>query len=477
MNFRWKRLRLSARLALMVFLAELLLLAAFGLTTYIFCHRQFLISFDSGLVANAEALASLLEEDDNGQVGLEFSDEIMTRFSKGRRPDLLMIVNGDGTIIDISREFDDPPDWAREPVEEAVFRNFSHDKRDYRGVSLPFEVKTEGPDAAGKHHVTIFFASATHDMDERLEQIARFLAGAVGLLLLISGPVAGLVAYRGLTPLRRLALEAGRIGERSLHLRLTSDPLPADLVPLAGAVNTVLERIEAAFERERRFSSAAAHELRTPLSLLKSGVQAAQLSARDPVSDRKVLEELLEDITRLENLCEVLLALTAADAGEAESAWTAQEWLDCLARVVNEFRPVATSQNSTLELAAPPAPAPSTPMRVDETATRRILANLLDNALRHGGKGIHISVAVEWFNVSATLAVEDDGPGVTDEIESHLFERFFRADKARSRATGGLGLGLSLSRGLARSLGGDLRFQRPTTQRGCRFVWQIAFAS
>jgi two-component system heavy metal sensor histidine kinase CusS len=313
-------------------------------------------------------------------------------------------------------------------------------------------------------------------MDDRLEDVAEFLAFAVGALLLASGGLAWIIARGGLAPVRKLARETDRIGERSLHLRLATERVPPDLIPLAKAVNALLKRLTAALDRERQFSADAAHELRTPVAVLKSGVQAALLTKRRVADDQKAFEELLDEVKRLEKLCESLLLIASPERdGKPEALLDPRDWIACVAETVEDFRTLALANESELSFHPPSAVSGSVALRTDEATARRITANLVENAIRHGGGGVRIDVTVSLDAEGASLVVEDNGVGIAPENEDRLFDRFFRADKARARATGGVGLGLAISRALAEAAGGSVRYERPP-QRGSRFIWSVALA-
>lgn len=473
---RWSRLPLSTRLALLVLGAEFAILGLFAATVYVYCRREFLRAFDSALLANAEAIASRVERDASGKVELEAAGGLDARFARRKSPDLFLVVDAGGAVLFQSGGLAGLPPGLSGMPDHAVFSDFTWRARPYRGVVIRAAPEDSAAGPAGGLKVWVFYGSSAHGLQERLEDVVQFLAWALGLLLLVSGGLAGWVARRGLAPLRRLAADTGAIGAATLHRRLATEGLPADLVALAGSVNGLLERIAGTLERERQFSADAAHELRTPVSTLKSGIQAALVSPREAGEDRRVLEDLLEDVTRLEALCEALLAMAGAEGAHAAPGLAASEWLECVTASVEEFRPAALRSGAVLELAVERADAGAAgSLRADRVATRRVLANLVDNALRHGGPGHRVDVRARLGPAGATLLVEDDGPGVPPEDEPRLFDRFFRADRARARANGGTGLGLALSRALARSLGGDLEYEH-RAPGGSRFVWTVTAA-
>ena len=467
------RLRLSIRLALLVFLVEALLLGSFALVIYYFCENQFYQSFDNALQANAEAIATLIEKDEEG-LELEFADEVMQRFSRKKRPDLFAVILPGGAILEKSSSLDELPMAISEEENRIRFGDFRFMKQIYRGIVIPVVRGTDeaNESSGGKSGVSVFFGACTHDIEEQLEEITEFLLWFFSAGLVISGLLAGLVVWRGLAPLRRLTRATGTIGENTLNQRLPVDGLPPDLMPLTRAMNALLDRLERAFERERRFSADAAHEIRTPVATLKSGIQAALLNPPNEQEDRKTLQDLLEDVHRLEDLCNSLLLVASGQIDSSRDGMEVEGWIGDVESALESLRPLAESHLSHLEYSIPDSFPKNIKVRADSTSTRRVVTNLVDNAIRHGGTEKKIAVRVECDESAILLIVEDDGPGVSKEDIPRLFERFFRVDQARARSKGGTGLGLAICRSLVEAWGGDIRYE-PIAPHGSRLVWLV----
>lgn len=469
------RLRLSVRLALLVFAVEALLLGGFAVVVYYFCEEKFYQSLDSSLQANAEAIASLLEDEGEESLEFELEDKISQRFSRKKRPDLFAVILPGGEILNKSDSLVALPDWLDEKTYRVQHGDFLNERKPYRGISLPVTRKRSEPDKSitEDYCASVFYAVSTHDIEEQLEEIAEFLFGFFSAGLILSGLLAGLVVWRGLTPLRRLTRAMGTIGENSLDRRLPVHGLPPDLMPLTQAMNALLARLEGAFERERRFSADAAHELRTPISTLKSGIQAALLNPPSAIEDRRALDDLLEDVNRLEDLCDSLLLVASCRVDSEREGMDAEDWMGEVESALELLRPLAESRQSHLSLLTPESPLLNAIVRTDSASTRRIVTNLVDNAIRHGGSGTQISVRVASDGWEVRLTVEDNGPGVSPEDVPRLFERFFRADRARARTSGGTGLGLAICLSLAEAWGGGIRYE-PVKPHGSRLVWRLA---
>ncbi len=477
------RFGLSARLALYIFLAVGLLLAAFSALIYRSTRHAMVDAFDQTLRANAEALASLVEledgqephEEDEEEIvaGLEitFADEVMRSFSRARQPDLFALIS-DRTLLKKSRHLSTVPERVWESTEEAVFFDHEHNGEPYRGIALS-TIRVSSTAPKDYRRIRVFFSRSRLDLDAALQSLGLTILTLGILCLVITGVLARLIATAGLRPLTRLAGEIGRIREDNLGQRMSIDGLPPDLVPVARSVNNLLERLEKAFETERRFSIDAAHELRTPLATLKSGFQAALLkSADNPVATR-LLEPLLADVERIEHLCDALLLLTRGESVQSALRMPFNEWIEEIDIALECVRNGPTANGATFHIETQSPNLPHAEVKTDSASTFQIVTNLLDNAVRHAGGHVDVRLRVSWSDSRASLAVEDNGPGVPPQSEPHLFERFYRADPSRARAKGGYGLGLSICKAIAESLDGTIVYE-PNTPSGSRFIWKVS---
>jgi two-component system heavy metal sensor histidine kinase CusS len=234
---------------------------------------------------------------------------------------------------------------------------------------------------------------------------------------------------------------ARRIGAEDLSRRLTAETGDDELARLAGVLNDMLGRLEGSFAAARQFSADAAHELRTPLTILRGELDVALAAAPHDAPHRRALESCLEEVGRLSSLVEDLLFLARADAGADPPP---SDRVD-LAQLVGDAAPaleaLAARGGAHLEIAAAPAPA-----RGSAPLLFRVVFNLVDNAITHGGAGARVSVATGTDGDRAVLAVCDDGPGIPPAARERIFDRFHRGDPARAR--GGAGLGLAITKAI-----------------------------
>lgn len=253
---------------------------------------------------------------------------------------------------------------------------------------------------------------------------------------------------KSLAPVADMGAQVERISAANLHERLDVRNATDELGRLARTFNDLLDRLDQSFERQRRFISDASHELRTPISILRGEAEVAlsQLS-RPPEEYRESLAMLYEEAQRLSNIVEDLFTLTRADAGEYRLTRT-DFYLDELAAdCVRATRALAQAKSITLSVVA----AHEMPVRADEDLLRRMILNLLDNAIKYTPEGGNVSVTCDSAPNGYELSVTDSGLGIPIAMQSRIFERFFRVDKARSRTgrDGGAGLGLAIARWIA----------------------------
>ncbi len=297
------------------------------------------------------------------------------------------------------------------------------------------------------------------------------LAALLPLALLLAGTGGSLLARRALRPVDQMTRTARRIEAEHLAQRLEGANVDDELGRLARTLNEMLARLETAFAQVRRFSADASHELRTPLTVLKGEIEVALRSPREVAEYQRVLTSSLEEVERMSRLVEDLLLLSRADAGAIKWEKSPVE-LDRLVEevakqgdVLARERQVQVSIESLEPLIA----------QGDGQRLRQLLLNLVDNAIKYTPPGGQVRLAVRAVKPSPAtgdpatilagegeagcvdLTVQDTGIGISPEMLPRIFERFFRADEAHSRETGGAGLGLCIAKTIAEAHGGRIQ--------------------
>jgi heavy metal sensor kinase len=318
-------------------------------------------------------------------------------------------------------------------------------------------------DPFGARYV-IVIGSSLEPTDEELEWLREILAYVVPIALLIAGVGGWFLARRSLSPVVAMADRARRIGAENLSERLPVANARDELGRLAATFNELLARLEGSLVQQRQFMADASHELRTPVATTRTAANVAlQQPHRDEQDYRHTLQIVEQQAIRLSRIVDDMFTLARADAGNYPLRIVPMYLDEVLDDVVRAARVLAAAKNVAIERAAS-APAPFTG---DEDLLRRLVGNLIDNAVRYAPAASVVHVALERRADGYAISVSDRGPGIPIEIQPHIFERFYRADAARTRSgqsDGGAGLGLALSRWIANVHRGDVTLERSSAE-------------
>ncbi len=280
---------------------------------------------------------------------------------------------------------------------------------------------------------------------------AAWLAGLLAGLLAL--PLALLLAYSLLRPVYALTAAARRMAQGDLSQRV-QERGNNELAALGRAFNRMAESLQRAEESRKAMTADIAHELRNPLAVQRANLEALQDGVYPLTGDN--LTPILEQNKLLTRLVEDLRTLALADAGQLKLERTPTDLPALTRRMVERYQPQASARSVTMELHEDGAFPQGELLALDPMRMEQILGNLLSNALRYTPDGGFIRLALRWSGDAARLELRDSGPGIPPEALGHVFERFYRADKARTRSEGGSGLGLAIARHLAQTHGGDL---------------------
>lgn len=291
---------------------------------------------------------------------------------------------------------------------------------------------------------------------------AAFLAGGLSILL------AMLLGYLVLRPVKRVTLAANQIAGGDLSQRVPVHGKD-ELAALGTAFNTMAESLENAQESRKAMTADIAHELRTPLAIQRAILEAIQDGVY-PL-DTEQLQHVYEQNQSLTHLVDDLRTLALADAGELKLEKIETDIYGLVEKTFTRFQPQADQKHIKLVL-FPYQGQQSTRTEADPFRVDQIMNNLLSNALRYSPDGSTVTGKVEVADKMIAISVRDQGEGISEEEMKHIFERFYRGDRSRSREEGGTGLGLAIARQLARAHGGDLTV-RNHPEGGAEFTLQI----
>ncbi len=374
-------------------------------------------------------------------------------------PDFLIITARDGSLLFAS------PD--------ARALTFQQVEQLGRLARAPFSGRAAGtvrlePDGPRMHY-------AVHYLVEAGPQFGAILAGAnvrsaelgpeqllsTFALILPLGLVSALlvgswISRRALEPVDRIITEVREISDgRSLHRRLAEPMVKDELGRLAETLNQMMSRLERNFAALRRFTADASHELKTPLTVLRAGVERAITTSNMPQDTLAALEETLQEIKRMTELVDALLTLARADEGTAPLHRAPVD----LRTIIEEAREtgelLAEQAGVKMDVATPPDPVI---VPVDASRIRQLILNLLTNAVKYTPAGGRVRMQLVHADGRVTLTVADTGIGIAPGDLPHIFDRFWRADSARTRTgeRSGAGLGLAICKWIAEAHGGQI---------------------
>lgn len=425
------------RMAVMLSGAVAALLIVGGVVIYLTIRAVLVAQFDETLNAKAQALI-VASELDGRRLEIDFDVEEFAGFGPSERRDYFEVWNRDGRSVEKSPSLDDGElPWRESGTADIMLPGGSSGRAVW--VAFRAESRREGKE------MVLCVASHSDGLEKSLSSIAMILAVVAGVGSLVAVVIVFACLNRGLHPIVALGEEVRRVDVSRLDQRIEEEGLPAELRVIAAKLNDMLERLEEGFARERRFSSHAAHELRTPLAELKTMVEFV---TKWPEEFRKGLgEEMLGAIAEGEALLSKLSLLSSVETDKVSRQGTAIDVREAIASCLGKVEDTVVKRRLSVLTEIEDGRIVTEPVLWNAIAN-----NLLGNAVSHAPEGAEVFVRVS----SKSLIVENRAPDLDAGDVGHLFERFWRKSEARSGRQHS-GLGLSIARACAEALGGGCR--------------------
>jgi heavy metal sensor kinase len=437
------RVPIRARLTLVSAALMAAVLAGVGAFLYLRLRSDLLDTVDAGLRSRGEALLTTLERSDaglSGGSGLIEPDEAFAQ-----------VLGPDGEVIESSPGLGTLPLVPAAGLVDLAGTRFLD--TEVRTEEEPTPARVLAVPASGGR--VLLVGASLEDQQEALARLAILLAVGGPLALILATGVGWVVAGAALRPVERMRAEAAAISASEPGRRLPSSGTGDELARLGETLNAMLERLEQALHRERRFVDEASHELRTPLANLRTELDLALRRARSPEELEAALRSAAEETERLARLAEDMLVLARVDRGRIPVRREQVEVAPVLGEVIEAFATRATQRGVSIEVRAPEGVRAS----LDPLRIRQAVGNLLDNALRHTPPGGTVTVEAARADGFLSLGVRDTGEGFPEIFLPSAFEPFARPDASRSRTDGGTGLGLAIVRAVAQAHGGSAEAQ------------------
>jgi heavy metal sensor kinase len=323
-------------------------------------------------------------------------------------------------------------------------------KEDLPGGSVLIGAVTHS--GAGGERYVVEVGVSTLRTEETLRQVLLLLA--IGLPIAVCIAVSGgfVLVRRALKPVTGIARKAEEISQHNLSERLPVLNTGDELERLSLSLNHMISRLEDAIQSSKRFVADASHELRTPLTVLRGELESLAQDVQLQAHTRESLGSLLEEVDRLAEIVESLLALSKLDAGEASAERVRFDLGELVTTTAGQMSLLAEDKHITVTCEA----GPGVDVEGDQARMKQVIVNLLDNAIKYTPNGGRVVLKTYRDADHAVLEVADTGVGIPPEALPHMFKRFFRVDDSRSREQGGAGLGLSIVKSICAAQGAEV---------------------
>ena len=462
-----KRLSIGMRLTLWYLGVFALAQLVFGVGMWFILRENLHNVVDSTLAGEVEDVRRFLGSQSTEEAIAGLRTQVTEEYSEEAAGDYLQIVDADGNWIYRSPALTEHQFPALPP---RLLPRILH--KDLRFGKEPFRFVSQRVDVNGRAY-TVQAGISTREQVETLERFQRYLLMFAPLLLLVAGGVGYGLSGRALSPVDRLTRTARTITGNTLSNRLEPLHTGDELQRLSDTLNEMLARIETSFMRVTEFTADASHELRTPISLIRTEAELALRRSRGEEEYREALRHILLQAERTTALIEELLSLARADSGREGLNLQPIDLRGTLQDVAAGWRAIAGVRGlqfseRILEVE----------LRVlgDDAAMRRVVNVLLDNAFKYtASPGGTVTLSAEEKDGHAVISVRDSGIGIAEADQKRIFERFYRVDKTRSREFGGAGLGLAIAQWIVQQHRGKIRVES-TLGAGSIFRVEIPLA-
>lgn len=425
--------------------------------------RIVLESVDNLLHSKVQLITGLIIVDEL-HIELELSEVVQGEYAWPKSGHYYRVLNWNAKEIVRSPSLENFAEFP--PVKVPLSTSEDHETMSRGPAGEPVRWLTATFQASGGQHLVVQAGESLTESHRLMNVFTRILwiAAPFGLILLLAGSV--FIVNISLKPLKSFSDSIGRITHKNLNDRVDPGHQDKELHELTNSFNTMLDRLESAFEQEQRFVSDASHELRTPISVIKSQCDVILRRERTPHEYRESLEMVRVVSSKMTGLVESLLAIAQLDAAVPMSRHEPVSVAGLAQSAVYIIRPIAEEHQVTVRYGEI---AEEARVMGDSTKLTEVLVNLVENGVRYNRHGGSVVVDVACRNNEVVVSVRDTGQGIPEEARERIFDRFWRADKARS--TGGSGLGLSIVKRIVEAHDGRIGVESVVGEGSCFTVY------
>ena len=375
----------------------------------------------------------------------------------------IRITRADGTLVYASGA---PRDGSFNPAEVPALPQSSQTES-YRQLKLSggktlvvADLNLESPDNST---YLVEFGELLDPVETMLDHLLLQLALGLPLAVVIIAGGGYLLLRRALTPVEQITRAAESITQHNLSDRLPVASTGDELERLSVSLNRMITRLDDAFQNSKRFVADASHDLRTPLTILRGELENFAGDARLDSEMRERAASLLEEVVHLGKVVEQLFTLSRLDDGEAQTEWTSFDLTELAQTTVEQMNLLAEDKGISISCDA----SQPMPVKGNHVRLKQVVVNLLDNAIKYTPEKGAIQLRVQGVNGHAVLEVKDNGIGIPPDALPHIFERFYRVDKARSADSESAGLGLSIVKSICTAHGAEVEAQSTVGSGSC----------
>jgi len=446
---------LRARLLVGIIGGMMLLLVVFSVIIYAVSSRTLVSQFDESLAVTAQILAASVEYD-NDKIELELDVQMMPEFQRQERAAYYQLWQNDGTVVAKSPSLGTDNLLRFESAQDVpVFQALrTRNGQPGRAVGLKFKLGTEVRNGqhwpAKQQTLTLVVARDASDLQQQLYFLRWLLLIASVATVTLSFLVGVFVVRGGLSPLNSIAAQIAAIREDDLTARIATERMPAEVAPIRGRLNDLLSRLEASFNRERRFTADVAHELRTPLAGMRSTLEVTLKRIRDTSEYQASLSDCLAISKNMQRMLNNLLVLARIDAHQMTFHCSKVELAELVNFCWQGFSDKALEHSIVFENRI----GAGMTCQSDPESLSMVLSNLLDNAVEYSNEAGQIWTTARQADDCVEITVANTGCQLTNEQVSQVFDRFWRGDSSRTNTGVHCGLGLALVQKIIKALGG-----------------------
>jgi heavy metal sensor kinase len=459
-----RTLPIRLRLTAWYFAVLAVVLSAFGVSAYLEMRHSIHRTVDEELQIRAEGVHQLIERDIQRGHKEDLPDGLREHTELRAGGALLQVSDAQGNWLYRSAVMNDygVPRPAKLPTRPV----------DFLGGNIPLRLWSKEVQAGGQSYL-IQSAFEMDDFYEALDDFALLLVISIPSLLLCAAAGGYWISTRALAPVDQITRTARTIGARNLSSRLVVPKTGDELQRLSETLNGMLERLEAAFKKITQFTADASHELRTPVAVMRTRAELSLRKARSADEYRDVIAEVLTELEKTSGLIEQLMFLARADSGAETLRFSATNVAEVLREACHQGIALAEAKQIAFQ---EQISGDSMWIRGDPSSLRRLFLILIDNAVKYTPANGRVEISLRRNDGYAVAEVRDTGIGIAESDLPNVFERFYRADKARTRESGGVGLGLSIGRWIAEVHAGTIEVHS-SPGRGSIFQIRLPLAN